>query len=116
MDINELTLEAIQNYFKVLRRTGNIDTPQVNKLLLLSFIDELFQNYGWYSTAEEYTFLMNIVTCISKTTCIVPYNKTAMHIDPINNYLEDTPIRVSEDSIIRLSHNDVLRLSNNYNK
>lgn len=113
MDINELTLESLKRYFQVLKRTGNVDGSQVNKLLVLSFIDELLHDeYSWFITEDDYAILTNLINCISKSSCIVPYNNVAIHTEPIKNYLEDTPTRVSENVIIRLATEDVLRLAN----
>ena len=113
MDINELTLISTKNYYKVLKSRGSLDYNQVYQLLLLSFIDDLFQeDFSWYITEEDYALLTNIITCISKNLCIVPYSKTAIHTEPIKNYLEDIPIRVSEKDIIKLAEADILRLTN----
>ena len=113
MDINELTLISTKNYYKVLKSRGSLDYNQVYQLLLLSFIDSLFQDdFSWYITEEDYALLTNIVTCISKNLCIVPYSKTAIHTEPIKNYLEDTPTRISEKDIIKLGEADILRLIN----
>ena len=113
MDINELTLISIKNYYKVLKSSGFLSYNQVYQLLLLSFIDDLFQDdFSWYITEEDYTLLTSVVDCLSKGTCIIPFNILPKHTEPINNYLEDTPTRISEDDIIRLSQDDVLRLYN----
>ena len=113
MDINELTLISIKNYYKVLKSKGSLDYNQVYQLLLLSFIDDLFQDdFSWYITEEDYALLTNIITRISKCSCIVPYIKTAIHVEPIKNYLEDIPIRISEKDIIKLTEADILRLTN----
>lgn len=113
MDINELTLISIKNYYKVLKSKGSLDYNQVYQLLLLSFIDDLFQDdFSWYITEEDYAMLTNIITCISKNSCIVPYSKTAVHTEPIKNYLEDIPIRISEKDIIKLTEADIFRLTN----
>ena len=113
MDINELTFISIKNYYKVLKSRGSLSYNQVYQLLLLSFIDDLFQeDFSWYITEEDYALLTNMITCISKNSCIVPYSKTAIHTEPIKNYLEDTPTRISEKNIIKLGETDVLRLIN----
>ena len=113
MDINELTLIGIKNYYNVLKSNGFLSYNQVYQLLLLSFIDDLFQDdFSWYITEEDYALLTSIITCISKHSCIVPYIKTAIHVEPIKNYLEDNPIRVSEKDIIKLAEADILRLTN----
>ena len=113
MDINELTLTSLQNYYKILKNTGYLENSQVYKLLLLTYIADLFDNStSWYITEEDYILLTSIVDCLSKDTCIIPFNILPKHTEPINNYLEDTPTRISEDDIIRLSQDDVLRLYN----
>lgn len=113
MNINELTLISIKNYYKVLKSNGFLEYNQVYQLLLLSFIEDLFQDdLSWYITEEDYAVLTNIITCISKNSCLVPYSKTAIHTEPIRNYLEDTPIRISEKDIIKLNETDIFRLTN----
>ena len=113
MDINQLTLDSINRYHQVLKRTGFIGDHEVYKLFTLSFLDDLFkEDFSWYITEEDYALLTNIITCISKNLCIVPYSKTAIHTEPIKNYLEDTPTRISEKDIIKLGEADILRLIN----
>ena len=113
MDINELTLIGIKNYYKVLKSSGFLSYNQVYQLLLLSFIDDLFQDdFSWYITEEDYILLTSIVDCLSKGTCIIPFNILPTHTEPINHYLEATPTRISEKDIIKLGEVDVLRLIN----
>lgn len=113
MDIKELTLESIKNYYKVLTKMGTIGDDQLYKLLLVVFIDDLFQeDFSWFITEDNYAMLTEIVNCISRSTCIVPNNIRPIHTYPISNYLEDTPTRISEDSIIRLAESDVIKLAN----
>lgn len=113
MDIKQLTLNSIQRYYKILAKTGSVDYSQVYKLLLLTFVEELFNDeFSWFITKEDYAKLTSIIECISKNTCIVLWDKTAIHIEPIKNYLEDTPIRISEENIIKLAETDILRLTN----
>lgn len=112
MDINQLTLTSINRYYNILSHTGYLEDSQVNKLLLLVFITELFQDdFSWFMSDDDYSRLMGIIDCISKSTCIVPYTKSAIHIKPVKNYLEDIPSRVSETNIIRLTESDLIRLS-----
>ena len=113
MDINELTLISTKNYYKVLKSRGSLDYNQVYQLLLLSFIDDLFQeDFSWYITEENYELIDNLITCLSKNSCIIPYTKIASHTEPVRNFLEDVPTRISENNVIRLAEVDVLRLAN----
>lgn len=113
MDINQLTLDSINRYHQVLKRTGFMGDLEVYKLFTLSFIDDLFkEDFGWYITEETYELIDNLITCLSKNSCIIPYTKVASHTEPIKNFLEDIPIRVSENNVIRLAKVDVLRLVN----
>lgn len=113
MDINQLSLDSIKRYYNILKKTGTFDYEQVYKLFLLTYIGDLLsEEYSWYITEEDYSLLLNLINCISKTTCIVPYTNIATHIQPINNFLSDYAIRISENEIIRLAEEDVLRLIN----
>ena len=113
MDINQLTLDSINRYHQVLKRTGFISDQEVYKLFILSFLDDLFkESFSWYITEENYELMDKIITYLSKNSCIIPYTKAASHTEPIKNFLEDIPIRVSENNVIRLAKIDVLRLVN----
>ena len=113
MDINQLTLDSINRYHQVLKRTGFIGDQEVYKLFILSFLDDLFkEDFSWYITEEDYELIDNLITCLSKNSCIIPYTKVASHTEPIKNFLEDIPTRVSENNVIRLAEVDVLRLVN----
>ena len=113
MDINQLTLDSINRYHQVLKRTGFIGDQEVYKLFILSFLDDLFkEDFSWYITEENYELMDKIITYLSKNSCIIPYTKAASHTEPIKNFLEDISIRVSENNVIRLAEVDVFRLVN----
>ena len=113
MDINQLTLDSINRYHQVLKRTGFIGDQEVYKLFTLSFLDDLFkEDFSWYITEKDYKLIDNLITYLSKNSCIIPYTKIVFHTEPIKNFLEDVPTRVSENNVIRLAEVDVLRLVN----
>ena len=113
MDINQLTLDSINRYYQVLKRTGFIGDQEIYKLFILSFLDDLFkEDFSWYITEGNYELMDKIITYLSKSSCIIPYTKIALHIEPVKNFLEDAPTRVSENNVIRLAEVDVLRLVN----
>lgn len=113
MDINQLTLASINRYHQVLKRTGFIGDQEVYKLFTLAFIDDLFkEDFSWYITEENYKLIDNLITYLSKDSCIIPYIKIASHTEPVKNFLEDIPIRISENNVIRLAEVDILRLAN----
>ena len=113
MDINQLTLDSINRYHQVLKRTGFIGDQEIYKLFILSFLDDLFkEDFSWYITEENYKLIDNLITYLSKNSCIIPYTKVASHIEPVKSFLEDIPTRVSENNVIRLAEVDILRLVN----
>ena len=113
MDINQLTLDSINRYHRILKRTGFIGDQEIYKLFILSFLDDLFkEDFSWYITEENYKLMDNLITCLSKKSCIIPYIKEASHTEPIKNFLEDVPTRISENNVIRLAEVDILRLVN----
>ena len=113
MDINQLTLASINRYHQVLKRTGFISDQEVYKLFILAFIDDLFkEDFSWYITEEDYELIDNLIICLSRNSCIIPYTKTVSHTEPVKNFLEDIPTRISENNIIRLAEVNVLRLVN----
>lgn len=112
-DINEITYNALDRYFTVLQHTGYVPQRDVNKLLLLQFIQEMLDQYSDYITADDYNIIARIVQCLSDSSCLIPYIEYKQNTFPITGYVRRIPIRITEDYIIRHTEiEDNMRLVN----
>lgn len=113
MDNRVITLKALKNYYQTLRKTGYVPKSDVYALMVLSFITDLCsQEYAWYISQEDYKYLINLLQCLGKQYCLVPFDWESIKTDPVNNYLENIPIKITEDEVIRLGQEIVLKLQN----
>lgn len=110
MDINNVLYSSIDKYYKVLGNSGYLNDNEVDRLLVYSFIDSLITNYAHYITEEDYKYLFELANCLSKQSCLIDNIITVKHTMPVDNYLQDTIIRISEDDIIRITDDDLVRL------
>lgn len=111
MDINTVTYKSLQNYYNILRNVGSYDYNNVYKLLILVFITELLNEESkGYITEEDFRLLTQIIICLSKGTCIIPYTLQSKHVEPLYHFVEDMPTRQTEDIIIRVDQDGILRV------
>lgn len=113
MNSSVVILEALKSYYKVLRKLGHVIDIDVYRLVLITFISDLRkEEYSWYITDEDYEYLLYVLKCLSKQSCFIPYNPECLKTDTVKNFVEDTPIKITESEVIRFSMNDILKLSN----
>ena len=54
--------KSLEQYFKILERTGYLSTASVNRLLAYSIIQEFFEEpLYYYLTEEDYQYLLMII-------------------------------------------------------
>lgn len=83
----EVTSEALDNYFIALTKLGYLSKGKVQDLLLLIGIDELLTQFQEYITAEDYTYIDKIVTCLMGKSCLIPYSKFMLASKPVEGYV-----------------------------
>lgn len=111
-DLDNLVQESLARYFNVLEKTGYINERDTNKLILLTFIQDIINDYPYYITEDDYKVLSNLLSCLYGTSCLIPFAQFKYALEPINNYLVNSPVRVTEDTIIRYSQDENIRLVN----
>lgn len=84
---NEVS-NALNRYFSVLSHTGYMPYNRVNKLVVLSFIEELVNGpMSEFITDDDYKSIVSSVTCL-QGSCIIPY--------PSYRGYDDTPVLVPD--------------------
>lgn len=70
---------AYSSYFNILENVGQYPQGDANRLILLSFLEQMKAD-GFYNTlsAEDRKVIDKIIDCIRKKLCILPYTSTCM--------------------------------------
>lgn len=66
--------ESLARYFSILSKLGYMSYSNVDKLLVLIFIDDLLRSdCKSFITEDEYRVIDNALYCLYGSTCLIPY-------------------------------------------
>lgn len=72
--MDEITFEAVNKYFTHLSNVGYFSQSNVDKLLLLTFIQEMIDNgFRGLISEEDYDYINKALYCLYGSSCIIPY-------------------------------------------
>lgn len=72
--MDEMTYQAISKYFTHLSNVGYFNQSNVNKLLLLTFIQELVDyDFRGLISEEDYNDINKALYCLYGSSCLIPY-------------------------------------------
>ena len=110
--LDNLAYTGICNYFKALSRFGYKRYSEVNKLLLLFFIEDLLRSqFSLYINENDYRTITNTLYTLFGPTCLIPYPELKDNSSLVQMLNADTT-RISEYDTIRFSENEFIRLLN----
>lgn len=71
-NITSISFEAFTRYFNILSKLGYKSYNDVNKLLVISFIEELLTGkLSSFITRDDYRSIVNVVYCIMGNNCLI---------------------------------------------
>lgn len=111
-ELDNIAYEAINRYFTVLEKTGYVNNTDVNKLLLLQFLQEFVHEYQGYITEKDYNLINDIIVCLSGSSCLIPFQQYKQLSVPIETFIYSIPVRITEGRTIRHTEKEGLRLVN----
>lgn len=72
--MDEITFEAVNKYFTHLSNVGYFSQSNVDKLLLLTFIQEMIDNdFRGLISEEDYDYINKALYCLYGSSCLIPY-------------------------------------------
>lgn len=81
MEISKYALEATDKYFKALNYIGYKSQSEINKLLILLFIEELLcEDFSMYLKERDLTEISKALKCLQGTSCMIPYTNDVTFI------------------------------------
>ena len=73
--------EALDRYFNALSKIGYINYKEVDKLLILIFVYDMFYSrYRYFLTEDDYRVVNNALYCLYGSSCIVPFNDVTCNL------------------------------------
>ena len=115
--LDNMAYTGVSNYFQALSTFGYKGYKEVNKLLVLLFIEDLLRSsFSLYIDEEDYKTITNVLYCLFGSTCLIPYPEFAVNTSLVqalnNDILRFSEDELSEDDILRFSEDELLRLVN----
>ena len=72
--MDEITFEAVNKYFTHLSNVGYFSQSNVDKLLFLTFIQEMIDNdFRGLISEEDYDYINKALYCLYGSSCFIPY-------------------------------------------
>ena len=110
--LDNMAYIGISNYFQASSVLGYTGYKEVNKLLILLFIEDLLRSsFSLYINEEDYRTITNVLYCLFGSTCLIPYPEFAVNTTLVQALNDVTP-RITENDILRFSEDELLRLVN----
>lgn len=108
MGITEDAYNTINKYFSVLSHTGYKSYSEVNKIIILLFIEELLSGpLSRFITEKDYNIIDNILYCLYDS-CIILFPNNKRSPDSIVDRVTDKH-RITETNILRHTEEAKLR-------
>ena len=72
--MDNLTYEALSKYFTHLSNVGYFKQSDVDKLIVLTFIQELLdRDFRGLVTEDDYNYIVRAMYCLYGSSCLIPY-------------------------------------------
>lgn len=109
-DLTKGVAQSFDNYMSLLGSIGYASQCAVNKLLVYSFIEEIFEKFSTYITEEDYNILAEALNCLYGT-CMIPY-PYFINDDATSDSTDFIPVeyRITEDKVMRITEDNLFRV------
>lgn len=109
MEFTNETFDSLERYFSILRHTGYKPYNQVEKLIVMTFIEELLSGpLSWFITDEDYKSIVNSIYCLYGT-CMIPYPDYKKAVAEVQSKSPDQ-YRITELGDLRISEGTNIRI------
>ena len=108
-DFNLITIDTLNKYFDILSKAGYVKNKEVNKVIILTFLSRLLNDFYEYITEEDYNDIIKSVYCLSD--CLIRLPKYNIFKDSLihNKYNDGLMLRITEDNLNRFMENNMFK-------
>lgn len=108
-DFNLIIIDTLNKYFDILSKAGYVKNKEVNKVIILTFLSRLLNDFSEYITEEDYNDIIKSVYCLSD--CLIRLPKYNIFKDSIihHKYNDGLMLRITEDNLNRFMENNMFK-------
>ena len=108
-DFNLITVDTLNKYFDMLSKAGYIKNKEVNKVIILTFLSRLLNDFYEYITEKDYNDIIKSVYCLSD--CLIRLPKYNVFKDSLihHKYNDGLMLRITEDNLNRFMENNMFK-------
>lgn len=108
-DFNLITIDTLNKYFDILSKTGYVKSKEVNKVIILTFLSRLLNDFYEYITEEDYNNIIKSIYCLSD--CLIRLPKYNVFKDSLihHKYNDGLMLRITEDELNRFMENNMFK-------
>lgn len=108
-DFNLITIDTLNKYFDILSKAGYVKSKEVNKVIILTFLSRLLNDFYEYITEEDYNDIIKSIYCLSD--CLIRLPKYNVFKDSIihHKYNDSLMLRITEDNLNRFMENNMFK-------
>lgn len=110
-ELTKISEEAIQRYFNTLSKFGYIKYSDVDKLLVLLFMEEtLAHDFVDFITEDDYKIIVGSLYHLYGSNCMIEFPTFNNYDSLVHKTKVNRTPRITEDSMLRVSQNNLNRI------
>ena len=110
-NITAISSEAFERYFNTLSKLGYKSYSDVDKLLVLSIIEDILSGeLSFFVTEEDYRSITNALYCIMGNNCLIDLPSYDSWDSIIHENKNSVTYRLTEGDILRITEDSIFRI------
>ena len=110
-NITAISSDAFERYFNTLSKLGYKSYSDVDKLLVLSIIEDILSGeLSFFVTEEDYRSITNAIYCIMGNNCLIDLPSYDTWDSAIHENKNRGSYRLTEGDILRITEDSIFRI------
>ena len=110
-NITAISSEAFERYFNTLSKLGYKSYSDVDKLLVLSIIEDILSGeLSFFVTEEDYRSITNALYCIMGNNCLIDLPSYDTWDSAIHENKNRGSYRLTEGDVLRITEDSIFRI------
>ena len=106
------TQDTLTRYFEILKHGGYLQKHEVDKVLILSFIEEIIDDKFFdYITDSDYNIMINSIYRMIPNSCTIKFPSYDVYTNLINEIRTCSKYRATEDLNLRITEKNTVRMT-----
>ena len=110
-NITSISSDAFERYFNTLSKLGYKSYSDVDKLLVLSIIEDILSGeLSFFVTEEDYRSITNAIYCIMGNNCLIDLPSYDTWDSAIHENKNRGSYRLTEGDVLRITEDSIFRI------